>query len=45
MAEDLLGKAIFAHVVLQNGVDQDHFAVDMFVQDVKWLGYQKVGLR
>ena len=45
MAKDLIGKAIFAHVVPQKGVDRDHFPVDMLVQDVKWLGYQKVGLR
>ena len=35
----------YLHVVPQKGVDRDHFAVDMLVQDVKWLGYQQVGLR
>ena len=35
----------YLHVVPQKGVDRYHFAVDMLVQDVKWLGYQKVGLR
>ena len=45
VAKDLLGKAVFAHVVPQKGVDKDNFSVDMLVEDVKWLGYQKIGLR
>ena len=45
VAKDLLGKAIFAHVVPQKGVDPYHFAVDVLLEDIKWLGYQKLVLR
>jgi hypothetical protein len=45
VAKDLKGKAVFGHVVPQKGVDKDHFAVDALVQNIKWLGYQKLGLR
>ena len=45
VAKDLMGKACFAHVVLQKGVDQDHFVVDVLVEDIQWLGYQTISLR
>ena len=32
-------KCVFSHVVPQKGVDQDNFAVDALVKDIKWLGY------
>ena len=32
VAKDLLGKAIFAHVVPQKGWDRYHFAVDMLLR-------------
>ena len=45
VAKDLMGKAVFGHVVPQKGVDTEHFAVDALVQHLKWLGYKKLGLR
>ncbi len=45
VAKDSRGKATFMHVVPQKGVDQDHYAVDALVADVKWLGFQRVSLR
>ena len=45
VAKDLLGKAFFAHVVPQKCVDQDHFVVDVLVEDIQWLGYQTISLR
>ena len=45
VAKDLKGKAVFGHVVPQKGIDKEHFAVDALVQNLKWLGYQKIGLR
>ena len=45
VAKDLKGKAVFGHVVPQKGVDQDHFAVDALIQNLKWLGCKKIGLR
>ena len=29
----------------QKGVDPDHFTVDALLEDIKWLGYQKLVLR
>ena len=45
VAKDLKGKVVFGHAVLQKGVDKEHFAVDAPVQNLKWLGYKKLGLR
>ena len=45
VAKDSLGKAIFAHVVLQKGVDPAYYAVDALVKDVAWLGYTRFSLR
>ena len=45
VAKDSLGKAVFAHVVLQKGVDPAHYAVDALVKDVAWLGYTRFSLR
>ena len=45
VAKDLKGKAVFGHVVPQKGVDAEHFAVDALLQDIKWLGYTRLGLR
>ena len=45
VAKDILGKAHFAHVVPQKGVDQDHFVVDALIEDIQWLGYQTISLR
>ena len=36
---------MFAHVVPSKGIDEKGFAVDSFVQDVKWLGYSKITLK
>ena len=45
VAKDLLGKAVFAHVVPQKGVDQAQYSVDALVKDIAWLGYTRVSLR
>ena len=45
VVKDRKGKAIFAHVVLQNGVDVDGYSVARLVDDIKWLGYTKLLLR
>ena len=45
VAKDSLGKSVFGHVVPQKGVDQDHYAVDVLLADLKWLGYTRVSLR
>ena len=42
VVKDLKSKAIFAHVVPQNGVDADGYAVVRLIEDVKWLGYTKI---
>ena len=39
VAKDTRGKAVFAHVIPQKGVDEDHYAVDVLVKDVLWLGF------
>ena len=45
VARDSLGKAVFAHVVPQKGVDPAHYSVDALIQDVVWLGYTRLSLR
>ena len=45
VVKDRKGKAIFAHVVLQKGVDADGYSVARLVEDIKWLGYTKLILR
>ena len=45
VAKDSLGKAVFAHVVPQKGVDPAHYSVDALVQDIAWLGYTRLSLR
>ena len=45
VAHDSKGKACFAHVVPQKGIDADHYAVDVLLKDVKWLGYTHISLR
>ena len=45
VAKDARGKAVFAHVVLQKGVDPEHYAVDALMEDIKWLGYTALALR
>ena len=44
VAKDSLGKAVFAHGVLQKGVDPAHYAVDALVRDIAWLGYTRLSL-
>ena len=36
------GKAIFSHVVPQKGVYIEHYAVDVLMNDIKWLGFQHI---
>ena len=38
VAKDL-GIAIFANVVPQKGIDQEHSVLDLLVEDIQWLGY------
>ena len=45
VAKDTMGKAVFAHVVPQKGVDLEHYAVDVVMKDINWLGYKKISLR
>ena len=45
VAKDIRGKAVFAHVIPQKGVDQDHYSVDAPVKDVQRLGYREVFLK
>ena len=45
VAKDTLGKAVFAHVVPQKGIDAEHYAVDVLMRDIRWLGYQRISLR
>ena len=39
------GKAVFSHVVPQKGIDMEHYAVDVLMKDLKWLGFQQISLR
>ena len=45
VVRDSKGKSLFGHVVPQKGVDQDNYAVDILLADLKWLGYQRISLR
>ena len=45
VAKESKGKAVFAHVVPQKGVDSHHFAVDILMKDIGWLGYTAISLR
>ena len=45
IAKDTRGKGVFAHVIPQKGVDQDHYSVDVLVKDVLWLGFMDVFLK
>ena len=42
VARDDKSKAIFGHVDPEKGIDDKNFAVDSPVEDVKWLGYNKL---
>ena len=42
IVRDGKSKAVFAHVVPQNGIDEKGFAVGSLVEDCKWLGYNKI---
>ena len=45
VAKDAATKAIFAHVVPQKGCDEDGYAVGRLVEDVQWLGHQRLELK
>ena len=45
VANDSLGKVVFAHVVLQKGADPDHHSVDALVSIIMRLGYAQLALR
>ena len=38
-------KDVFAHVVPQNGDDEDHYCARLAVADIQWLGHTKVLLK
>ena len=45
VAKDSRTKAMFAHAVRRKGVEQDRYAVDCLVRDLRWLGYSHVQLK
>ena len=45
VVRDGKSKCVFAHVVPAKGVDEAGFAVATLVDDVKWLGYNKIALK
>ena len=45
VAHDSMSGCDFAHVVLQKGVDNDQYSVDVLVEDIKWLGFTRVILK
>ena len=45
IVRDDKSKAIFGHVVPKKGIDEKNSAVDLLVEDVKWLGYTKLTLK
>ena len=45
IAKDTRGKAAFAHVIPQKGIDEDHYSVDVMVKDILWLGFREVFLK
>ena len=45
LARCLQGKNLFAHVVLQNGDDEDHYCAKLVVADSGWLGRTEITLK
>jgi hypothetical protein len=45
IAKDTRGRAAFAHVIPQKGIDEDHYSVDVMVKDILWLGFREVFLK
>ena len=45
IVKDSKSGSVFAHAVVQKGIDDKRFAVDMVVRDVLWLGYPQVVLK
>ena len=45
VARDGKSKSVFAHVVHMKGFDEAGFAAGVLVDDVKWLGYNKIALK
>ena len=45
VVKDTKSKTVFAHTVMQKGVDSEGYAVTRLIEDVKWLGYTKVILK
>ena len=45
VVRDFKSKSLFAHAVKCKGSDEDGYAVQCLVDDVRWLGYSKVILR
>ena len=45
VAKKSMGKSIVAHAVPQKGVDMEHYAVDLLLKDLNWIGYTKISLK
>ena len=45
VAHDSKSKSCFGHVVPQKGIDAEHYAVDVLMADIAWLGYTHLSLR
>ena len=42
VAIDSRCRCVFGHVVLQKAIDIDNYAADTLIEDVKWLGFQRI---
>ena len=45
VAIDTTSGCIFSHVVEKKGVEEDRYSVDKLVEDIEWLGYNKIILK
>ncbi len=45
VAKDTRSKAVFAHGVKHKGPGDDRYAVSCMAEDIKWLGYHRIGLK
>ena len=45
VVRDMKSKSVFAHAVRCKGSDEDGYAVQCLVDDIKWLGYSRVILK
>ena len=45
VVREIVSKCTFAHVIKSKGVDDDRYAVDCLIRDIKWMGHTKLMLR